>query len=87
MHRSVEQISLSPQDAWLAVTTISFDIAGLELYSPLITGAKIVLASKDESSDAPVTGSAESFSRYRDAGDAIDVAVLGGYGLGMCTRV
>jgi amino acid adenylation domain-containing protein len=31
-------------DKLLAVTTISFDIAGLELFLPLITGAQIVLA-------------------------------------------
>ena len=59
-HRSVvnclssvgTQIKLTPQDAWLAVTTISFDIAGLELYLPLITGAKVVLANTEEASDA-----------------------------------
>ena len=58
-HRSVvnclwsigREISLSQRDAWLAVTTVSFDIAGLELYLPLITGAKVILASKGESSD------------------------------------
>lgn len=33
-----------PQDKLLAVTTISFDIAGLELFLPLITGAQIILA-------------------------------------------
>ena len=36
---------------FLAVTTISFDIAALELYLPLITGAKLVLASRDEALD------------------------------------
>ena len=50
-HRSVvnclssigAQIDLAPEDVWLAVTTISFDIAALELYLPLITGAKLIL--------------------------------------------
>jgi amino acid adenylation domain-containing protein len=59
-HRSVvnclssigRAIELSQQDAWLAITTISFDIAALELYLPLIRGAKLTLASKDESSDS-----------------------------------
>jgi len=46
------QIGLMPQDSWLAVTTISFDIAALELFSPLITGAKLVLANSEESNDA-----------------------------------
>jgi amino acid adenylation domain-containing protein len=45
-------IELSQQDTWLAVTTISFDIAALELYLPLIRGAKLILASKAESSDS-----------------------------------
>ena len=35
---------ITAQDRLLAVTTISFDIAGLELFLPLITGAQIVLA-------------------------------------------
>ena len=38
-------------DALLAVTTLSFDIAGLELYLPLISGARIVLASREETAD------------------------------------
>jgi amino acid adenylation domain-containing protein len=42
---------LSPHDTLLAVTTLSFDIAGLELYLPLITGARIVLASRNEAAD------------------------------------
>jgi amino acid adenylation domain-containing protein len=35
---------MTAADKLLAVTTISFDIAGLELFLPLITGAQIVLA-------------------------------------------
>lgn len=54
-HRSVanflnsmgQQPGLTDQDIILAVTTISFDIAVLELYLPLIKGAKVVLASRD----------------------------------------
>ncbi|HJP74822.1 MAG TPA: amino acid adenylation domain-containing protein [Pseudonocardiaceae bacterium] len=38
---------LAPTDRLLAVTTVSFDIAGLELYLPLISGAAIVLAGKE----------------------------------------
>ncbi|MFI9764407.1 amino acid adenylation domain-containing protein [Streptomyces sp. NPDC051963] len=38
---------LTPADRLLAVTTVSFDIAGLELYLPLISGAAVVLAGKD----------------------------------------
>ena len=35
-------------DVMLAVTTLSFDIAGLELYLPLISGGKVVIASREE---------------------------------------
>ncbi|MFI1735531.1 amino acid adenylation domain-containing protein [Streptomyces acidicola] len=38
---------LAATDRLLAVTTVSFDIAGLELYLPLISGAAVVLAGKD----------------------------------------
>lgn len=39
------------RDRLLAVTTISFDIAGLELWLPLLTGAQIVVASREEATD------------------------------------
>jgi amino acid adenylation domain-containing protein len=42
---------LGPEDTLLAVTTISFDIAGLELYLPLIVGARLVLASRETAAD------------------------------------
>ncbi|HLZ42360.1 MAG TPA: amino acid adenylation domain-containing protein [Candidatus Sulfotelmatobacter sp.] len=35
---------LSPEDVLLAVTTLSFDIAGLELFLPLMSGARLVIA-------------------------------------------
>jgi amino acid adenylation domain-containing protein len=38
--------SLNESDVLLAVTTLSFDIAGLEFWLPLSVGAKVVLASK-----------------------------------------
>jgi amino acid adenylation domain-containing protein/non-ribosomal peptide synthase protein (TIGR01720 family) len=44
-------IGMTDRDVCLAVTTISFDIAVLELYLPLITGAQILLASRDVASD------------------------------------
>jgi amino acid adenylation domain-containing protein len=43
---------LSAQDILLAVTTISFDIAALELYLPLAVGAQIVLVTREVASDA-----------------------------------
>ena len=42
---------LTERDALLAVTTISFDIAALELYLPLIAGGKVVLASREVALD------------------------------------
>ncbi|WP_272924061.1 non-ribosomal peptide synthetase [Streptomyces sp. SID3343] len=42
---------LSPGDRLLAVTTVSFDIAGLELYLPLVSGAAVVLADREVVSD------------------------------------
>ncbi len=41
-----------PKDRWLAVTTLSFDIALLELLLPLMVGGEVVLASRDEAMDA-----------------------------------
>jgi amino acid adenylation domain-containing protein len=42
-------LSVNPQDRLLAITTVSFDIAGLEIFLPLISGASVVLADKDTS--------------------------------------
>jgi len=42
---------LSDTDTLLAVTTLSFDIAALELYLPLTVGARIVLATREEAAD------------------------------------
>lgn len=42
-----ETPGLTDKDTLLAVTTISFDIAGLELYLPLIQGARMVVASRE----------------------------------------
>ncbi len=52
-HRGVVNLLASMQrtlevtcdDVLLAVTTLSFDIAGLEIYLPLISGARLVIAS------------------------------------------
>lgn len=48
MHQS---IGLNKQDILLAVTTLSFDIAGLELYLPLMIGAKIALVNRETALD------------------------------------
>ncbi len=38
-------------DTVLAVTTLSFDIAGLEIYLPLMSGGKVVIASREDTQD------------------------------------
>ncbi|MFZ0536366.1 MAG: AMP-binding protein, partial [Candidatus Sulfotelmatobacter sp.] len=60
-HRGVVNLLASMQstlkvncdDVLLAVTTLSFDIAGLEIYLPLISGARLVIASGDDVVDGP----------------------------------
>ena len=42
-----DEPGMKPDDVLLAITTISFDIAGLEMFLPLITGAHSVIASRE----------------------------------------
>ncbi|AKT38862.1 hybrid non-ribosomal peptide synthetase/type I polyketide synthase [Chondromyces crocatus] len=53
-----ERPGLSATDVLLAVTPLSFDIAGLELYLPLVTGARLVVASQATSRDPERLGRA-----------------------------
>ncbi|MER6916016.1 amino acid adenylation domain-containing protein, partial [Streptomyces sp. NPDC000594] len=46
-----QRIPLTPTDNWLAVTTVAFDIAHLELFGPLTQGARVVLAATEEAKD------------------------------------
>jgi amino acid adenylation domain-containing protein len=58
-HRAVVNLLLSmskrpglkANDTLLAVTTLSFDIAGLELFLPLAVGAKLMIASREAAAD------------------------------------
>jgi amino acid adenylation domain-containing protein len=58
-HRSIvnclqsvgQRIGFDSRDVMLAVTTISFDIAVLELFLPLLVGGKVALASREEATD------------------------------------
>ncbi len=45
---------MNSSDHLLAVTTLSFDIAGLELFLPLICGAEVVIASRESKFDGRV---------------------------------
>ncbi|MEA2695316.1 MAG: hypothetical protein QOJ16_4703, partial [Acidobacteriota bacterium] len=42
---------LGPEDVLLSVTTLSFDIAALEIFLPLAVGARLVLASRETAAD------------------------------------
>ncbi|WP_062349702.1 non-ribosomal peptide synthetase [Herbidospora yilanensis] len=48
-----ELLGSTPDDVWLALTSLSFDISGLELYLPLVTGGRIVVADPDIALDGP----------------------------------
>ncbi|MGC5011550.1 amino acid adenylation domain-containing protein [Streptosporangium sp. DT93] len=41
----------SPEDVWLALTSLSFDISALELYLPLVTGGRVVVADAETARD------------------------------------
>ncbi|HSL82667.1 MAG TPA: amino acid adenylation domain-containing protein, partial [Thermoanaerobaculia bacterium] len=43
---------LGPGDVLAAVTTVAFDIAALELFLPLTTGARVVVADRETAADA-----------------------------------
>lgn len=43
--------ALSAEDTFLAVTSLSFDIATLELFLPLVVGARLIIATQEQSSD------------------------------------
>jgi amino acid adenylation domain-containing protein len=64
-HRSLVNFLASMQhqpgivesDRLLAVTTLSFDIAGLELYLPLVSGARVVIAPRADAFDGTALAS------------------------------
>src|SRR5271157_4037856 len=61
--RSMQQEpGFTAQDRLLAVTTLSFDIAGLELYLPLVTGGTTIIASREDNYDP-----ARLMARLRDS--------------------
>ncbi len=42
---------LNANDVFIALTTISFDIAEVEIFLPLVTGARVVLLNRDDAGD------------------------------------
>ena len=47
----IERPGVSAGDTFVAVTSPSFDIAGLEIFAPLLVGARVVVARRDEVAD------------------------------------
>lgn len=45
------QIGLAADDRLLAVATLGFDIVGLELFLPLVAGARVILATREQAHD------------------------------------
>ncbi|GAA0989354.1 hypothetical protein GCM10009555_073140 [Acrocarpospora macrocephala] len=46
-----ELIGSTPEHAWLALTSTAFDISAVELFLPLITGGRVVMATADHARD------------------------------------
>lgn len=53
LHGMQQQLRPTAKDRFLAVTTVTFDIAGLELYLPLMAGACVVMASSEAPHNPP----------------------------------
>jgi amino acid adenylation domain-containing protein len=51
VHYFGQRMGVTSRDVLLAVTTISFDIAALELYLPLIAGGQVVVANREAAWD------------------------------------
>ncbi|MFK0167001.1 amino acid adenylation domain-containing protein [Rhizobium sp. NPDC090279] len=51
LEHMVSVIGLKSDDIFLAVTTISFDIAVVELFAPLLAGGTVTIATRDEARD------------------------------------
>ncbi|WP_329044944.1 amino acid adenylation domain-containing protein [Amycolatopsis sp. NBC_01488] len=52
----VTRTGITPEDRFLAVTTPGFDIANLEILVPLLAGARLVVADRDEVRDPVALG-------------------------------
>ncbi|MDR3083854.1 MAG: amino acid adenylation domain-containing protein, partial [Streptomyces sp.] len=51
-----DRLGLTADDRFLAVTTTGFDIAGLELFVPLVSGARVVVAPRETVRDPRALG-------------------------------
>ena len=77
LHSVRQAVELTESDVFLALTTISFDIAALELFLPLTTGATLVLASRDEALDGrQLLDKLTGVWSDSHASDALDLAAV-----------
>jgi len=51
LHGLTAELGVKPGETWAAVTTITFDIALLELLGPIVSGGVVRLASEEEAAD------------------------------------
>mgnify|MGYP000020163943 CR=1 FL=1 len=58
----LEQPGIGPNDVVLGMTTVSFDIAALELFTPIICGGKVVIVGREIATDGFAL--AESVEKY-----------------------
>ncbi len=56
LHALRQWPGMQPADVLVAVTTLSFDMAGVELFLPLVVGAQVVVATRDTAMDARALG-------------------------------
>ncbi|MCU1260030.1 MAG: cyclohexanecarboxylate-CoA ligase, partial [Bryobacterales bacterium] len=47
----IAETGFTPTDVLLAITTISFDAAAMELFLPLVAGGRVVIASREDAQD------------------------------------
>ncbi|MFJ8822760.1 amino acid adenylation domain-containing protein [Streptomyces sp. NPDC102467] len=56
--RSMQQkLGLLPDDRFLAISSVSFDTSALEMYLPLLTGAAMVMATREDAKDPEAVAS------------------------------
>jgi amino acid adenylation domain-containing protein/non-ribosomal peptide synthase protein (TIGR01720 family) len=56
LNSMAKQPGITEKDCFLALTTIAFDISGLEIWLPLLNGAELVIAHKDINTDGNALG-------------------------------
>jgi len=61
-----ERIAIDAGDVVPAITTLSFDIAGLEIYLPLAVGGRVEMVAKEEAADGGLLA-----ARLREAGSTL----------------